>query len=90
MFVEVHPVKTATKLLNMDREEGYCESIDPLKNSLRLDALVRGDLVREITDFGTEVGYFDFENHNQVGPFMVYFQLDYDVTQEGIMAVVLS
>ena len=77
-------------LLNMDHEESYCESNDPLKNQLRLDSLVRSDLVRELTDFGTEVGYFDFESHNQVGPFMIYFQLDYDMSQEGLMAVVLS
>lgn len=52
--------------------------------------MVRANLTREMTSYGAEVGYFDFDNTDQEGPFMVYFQLDYDVSQEGVMAVVVS
>ena len=38
----------------------------------------------------TDVGYFDFTKTSQEGPFLIYFQLDYDQTQEGIMGLALS
>ena len=37
-----------------------------------------------------DVGYFDLTNTSQEGPFLVYFQLDYDQMQEGIVGVILS
>lgn len=53
--------------------------------------MVRGNLVKELSKFsGAEVGYIDFESSNDEGPFLIYFQLDYDLTQEGVVAVVLS
>ena len=52
--------------------------------------MVRGNLVKELTKYGAEVGYFDFDGRDDEGPFMIYFQLDYDVAQEGVVAVVLS
>ena len=52
--------------------------------------MVRANLTREMTQYGAEVGYFDFDNKDEEGPFMVYFQLDYDVSQEGVMALVVS
>ena len=64
--------------------------MDPLVNQLKLDGMVRGNLVKELTKYSVEVGYFDFDNSNLEGPFMIYFQLDYDQSQEGIVAVALS
>lgn len=64
--------------------------MDPLVNQLKLDGMVRGNLVKELTKYSVEVGYFDFDNSNDEGPFMIYFQLDYDQSQEGIVAVALS
>ena len=52
--------------------------------------MVRANLTRELTQYGAEVGYFDFDSTDQEGPFMVYFQLDYDISQEGVMAIVVS
>ena len=52
--------------------------------------MVRGSLVRELTKYGAEVGYFNFDNTDDEGPFMVYFDLDYDMSQEGVVAVTLS
>ena len=52
--------------------------------------MVRGKLVRELGKYGAEVGYFDFDGTDMEGPFLVYFQLDYDMSQEGVMAVTLS
>jgi len=52
--------------------------------------MVRGNLVKELTKYGADVGYFNFENSDEEGPFMVYFDLDYDLSQEGVVAVVLS
>jgi len=37
-----------------------------------------------------EVAYFDFSNEGTQGPYLVYFQLDYDMRQEGPVGVVLS
>lgn len=52
--------------------------MDPLVNTLTTDGMVRGNLVKEINKYGAEVGYFDFENSDMEGPFMIYFELDYD------------
>lgn len=46
--------------------------------------------MRELTHYKTDIGYFDFENDNLEGPFMLYFHLDYDMSQEGVVAIVLS
>ena len=35
--------------------------------------MVRANLTREMTQYGAEVGYFDFETSDQEGPFLVYF-----------------
>jgi len=64
--------------------------MDPLVNQLKTNTMVRGNLVKELTKYGAEVGYFNFENSDEEGPFMVYFDLDYDLSQEGVVAVVLS
>ena len=79
MVVTVNPIKQATKTLNTNTNEDYCEEMDPLVNVLTTDGMVRGNLVKEMTKYSAEVGYFDFENNDMEGPFMVYFQLDYDV-----------
>ncbi len=64
--------------------------MDPLVNQLKTNSMVRGHLVRELTKYGAEVGYFNFDNSDEEGPFMVYFDLDYDLSQEGVVAVTLS
>lgn len=76
--------------MNTDSDEEFCEDMDPLVNTLTTDGMVQGRLVKELTKYGAEVGYFDFENSDMEGPFMVYFQLDYDMSQEGVVALVLS
>ena len=73
MVITVHPIKQATKVMNLRPEEELCEEVDPLVNSLTTDGMVQGHLVREISRYGAEVGYFDFENTDMEGPFMVYF-----------------
>ena len=79
MIITVSPLKTASKTFSPDVEENFCEDIDPLVNHLRTDGMVQGHLVRELTKYGAEVGYFDFESTDMEGPFMIYFQLDYDI-----------
>ena len=76
--------------MNKSSNEEFCEDLDPLVNTLTTDGMVRGNLVKELTKYGAEVGYFDFDNTDMEGPFMVYFQLDYDQSQEGVVALVLS
>lgn len=61
MVVTVHPIKQATKVMNLRPDEELCEEVDPLVNSLTTDGMVQGKLVREISKYGAEVGYFDFE-----------------------------
>ena len=73
MVVTVNPTKQATKVLNLSASEEYCEEMDPLVNVLTTNGMVRGNLVKELTAYGAEVGYFDFENGDLEGPFMVYF-----------------
>ena len=90
MAVTMHPVKSATKLFSPDSEEEFCENPDPLVNQLKKDGMVRGNLVKELTKYSAEVGYFDFDSSDMEGPFMIYFQLDYDMSQEGTVALVLS
>ena len=90
MVVTVNQLKVATQTFNPDTDEEFCEDMDPLVNTLRTDGMVRGNLVKELTKYSAEVGYFDFDGTDQEGPFLVYFQLDYDVSQEGVVAVALS
>lgn len=90
MAVTVHPLKLASKSFSPDTEEEFCEDMDPLVNQLQTNGMVRGNLVKELTKYGAEVGYFDFDGRDDEGPFLIYFQLDYDVAQEGVVAVVLS
>jgi len=42
--------------------------------------MVRGNLVKELTKYSAEVGYFDFDTTEMEGPFLIYFQLDYDMS----------
>ena len=90
LVVTVSPLKTATKIYDPNSDENFCEDQDPLVNQLRMDGMVRGNLVKELTAYGAEVGYFDLESTNAEGPYLIYFQLDYDMTQEGVMALVIS
>ena len=90
MAITVNSLRSAQEFYVADVEEEFCEQLDPLVNQLKTDGMIRGNLVREMTKYGAEVGYFDFENTDNEGPFMVYFQLDYDLSQEGAVALVLS
>ena len=42
--------------------------------------MVRANLVRELSQYGAEVGYFDFDSDDSEGPYLIYFQLDYDMS----------
>ena len=90
MMITMHPTKSADKIFPQDIEEEFCGDMDPLVNQLKTNSMVRGHLVRELTKYGAEVGYFNFDNSDEEGPFMVYFDLDYDLSQEGVVAVTLS
>ena len=88
--ITISPLTTADKLYNPDEEENFCMETDPLVNILKTDGMVRGNLVKELSRYNSEVGYFDFDGTDMEGPFMIYFHLDYDMTQEGVVALVLS
>jgi len=73
MLVTVHPTTNADKMFHPDVDETFCEDMDPLVNTLVVDGMVRANLTKELTKYGAEVGYFDFDGGNAEGPFMVYF-----------------
>lgn len=52
--------------------------------------MTKGQVVHELSTMNTDVGYFDFSKTTQEGPFLVYFQVDYNMRQEGVVAVALS
>ena len=49
-----------------------------------------GQLVSEINSQSMQVMNFDTTYASSQGPFLFYFQLDYDMAQEGVVGVVLS
>ena len=57
---------------------------------LTLNEITHGSIVHELSKMNTDVGYFDFSKISSEGPFLVYFQLDYDEKQEGIVGLALS
>ena len=73
MVVTVSPVKTATKIYDPNTDENFCEEQDPLVNQLKKDGMVRGNLVKDLTKYEAEVGYFDLESDGSEGPFLIYF-----------------
>lgn len=79
LAVTVSPLKTATEFFSPDPEEEFCENLTPLGNQLQVGQISTGFIFRELTAYGAEVGYFDLESDNKEGPFIVYFQLDYDM-----------
>ena len=90
LHLTITPLKSATKLWKQDTEEEFCEGQTYLANQLTLNAVTKGSIVHELSTLNTDVGYFDFSKTSQEGPFIVYFQLDYDQRQEGIAALALS
>jgi hypothetical protein len=90
LHLTVSPLKSATQLWRADTEEEFCEGQTYLANQLTLDEVVRGEITHELSTMNTDVGYFDFSKGQKEGPFLIYFQLDYDPAQEGIVGLALS
>lgn len=61
MAITVNPVKQAQYVMNKDVGEDFCEEMHTLDNTLITDGMARGNFVKELTKYGAEVGYFDFE-----------------------------
>lgn len=49
-----------------------------------------GQFVADLSSKNMVVSYFDFTTEGTQGPYLIYFQLDYEIRQEGPVALVLS
>lgn len=79
MHITISSLKSATKVYPKDREEEFCEGQAYLSNQLTLNEMTKGSVVHELSSMNTDVGYFDFSKTAQEGPFLVYFQVDYNM-----------
>lgn len=90
----VSPTTSAKhKWLQDTTDTAECETTEEMPKQLAVGALTKGSFNLEMTTMVSTVSYFDLNSKAgikmQEGPFMVYFQLDYDMHQEGPLAVVL-
>lgn len=87
MFVSVHPLKSSDEEL---QDEVLCESQINLPANLENHKLVHGKLISEINSLSMQVTSINTEESKSQGPYLLYFQLDYDMEQEGVLGLVLS
>ena len=91
MVVTINPLHMATDTFKPNSDEDFCEEASrALPLMLQKDGLSHDTVTRELMKYGSEVAYFDFESQDEEGPFLIYFQLNYDISQEGVVAVVIS
>lgn len=64
MIITVHPTASASLMFHSDVEEMFCEEMDPMVNTLRVEGMVRANLTKELSSYGAEVGYFDFDGND--------------------------
>ena len=91
LSMTVSPTKSAvTPYFHSQQEEEYCESTVELPQKLLMNTLKRGEFVSDLSKLEMHVSYYDFTNEQTEGPYLLYFQLEYDFRQEGPVGVVLS
>jgi len=61
-------------------QEEYCLEVSSLPQKLEMNAIKRGDFIADLSKKDMTVAYFNPDNDFSIGPYLVYFQLDYDMS----------
>jgi len=72
----------------LDDEEG-CGHVSELDTKMAFDSLRKGTLYFDTQEVFMDTTFANFEERGE-GPFFFFFQIDYDMRQEGAISLVLS